>query len=262
MVARRGISVLALVTGFALVFSDLAVAGFVPAVSAAVSSTSATISNPPQGDNDPYSSFISNAHGSASATIITSPFVSVTATATALDALLSPAFLATAHLDYHFVVVGGTPGTYVPILISTNLTSSGLYPSVATASIGVTTDPYGPSQAGVGQTVNGGPDPNHPTSFSGTLHLDVATGADNLVDLYVEAGNGVHQIGVFSASADPHIFVDPTFPNAAEYSVVLSDGVGNGLSANVPEPSTIIMLSTLIPAFLAGWFMRSGRRVA
>jgi hypothetical protein len=45
------------------------------------------------------------------------------------------------------------------------------------------------------------------------------------------------------ASIDPEIYVDPTFPNANEYSIVLSEGVGNPPPTTaIPEPSTWAML--------------------
>src|SRR5262245_31155347 len=46
-----------------------------------------------------------------------------------------------------------------------------------------------------------------------------------------------------SASADPFIFVDPAFPNARLYDIVVSPGVGNAASvAAVPEPAAWALL--------------------
>jgi hypothetical protein len=261
MAVRLEIPVLALMAGFVSVFPGPAVADFVPTVPAAVSATSASIGNPYQVDAHPYSSLVEDAFGSATATVVTAPFVSLTATVTATDGI-PVGYSAWAHLIYHFVVVGGTPGVSVPVLISTNLTTTGNYPNLADAQITVTTDPSGPIEKSVQETVYAGPFLDYPSSFSGTLSLAVVPGIDNVVDLYVSVGNSYLRGGVLSASADPLIVVDPNLPNAADYSIFLSQGVGNGLAANVPVPSTIIMLSTLVPVILAGRYMRRSRRVA
>ena len=42
-----------------------------------------------------------------------------------------------------------------------------------------------------------------------------------------------------SASADPFIFIDPSFPGAALYSIAVSPGVGNAEITVAPEPGTI-----------------------
>jgi hypothetical protein len=48
--------------------------------------------------------------------------------------------------------------------------------------------------------------------------------------------------GSASAFIDPSIYVDPNFPNAALYSVILSPGVGNPAPASVPEPMTLVLV--------------------
>jgi hypothetical protein len=53
------------------------------------------------------------------------------------------------------------------------------------------------------------------------------------------------------ASADPLIFVDPNFPGASQYSIVLSPGVGNGLASTVPEPGTGVLLAVPVGFFFA-----------
>jgi len=44
-----------------------------------------------------------------------------------------------------------------------------------------------------------------------------------------------------SAKADPFIFLDPSFPGADLYSIVVSPGVGN--AASVPEPGTAMLMA-------------------
>jgi hypothetical protein len=46
------------------------------------------------------------------------------------------------------------------------------------------------------------------------------------------------------ASADPLIFIAPADNPGGEYSILLSEGVGNGLPSAVPEPATWARAST------------------
>jgi hypothetical protein len=63
-----------------------------------------------------------------------------------------------------------------------------------------------------------------------------------------------------SASADPFIFIDPAFPNAALYSIVVSPGVGNSTAA-VPEPASVhlVISGVLALAISARLYVRSER---
>jgi PEP-CTERM motif len=82
------------------------------------------------------------------------------------------------------------------------------------------------------------------SQFDGTL-IDM----DEPGQVYFVHLEAVASVGVFGgsafASADPHIFVESTDPNADLYSIRLSDGVANGVApppGGVPEPSTWAML--------------------
>ncbi len=44
------------------------------------------------------------------------------------------------------------------------------------------------------------------------------------------------------ASVDPHFFVEPTFINAGDYQILLSDGIGNAIASGVPEPTAWTLL--------------------
>ena len=67
--------------------------------------------------------------------------------------------------------------------------------------------------------------------------------------------------GVASGYLDPVIFVDPNFPNADLYSIVLSPGVANALpsvGSSVPEPGTFWLLGSSVGlALLPRWRRRS-----
>ena len=46
------------------------------------------------------------------------------------------------------------------------------------------------------------------------------------------------------ASVDPVIFIDPAFPDASRYSILVSPGVGNESPSNpVPEPSGLALVA-------------------
>jgi len=60
--------------------------------------------------------------------------------------------------------------------------------------------------------------------------------------------------GTSSANADPYIFIDPSTPNASEYSIEVSAGVSN--VTPVPLPSTL----TLLGLGLAGLALATGFR--
>jgi hypothetical protein len=60
-----------------------------------------------------------------------------------------------------------------------------------------------------------------------------------------------------SAWADPYIFIDPTFAGGDQFSLLISDGVGNTALSAVPEPSTWAMM---ILGFAGIGFMAYRRR--
>jgi hypothetical protein len=84
------------------------------------------------------------------------------------------------------------------------------------------------------------------------ITVDVASGFLEQITMSVFASTG----GLASpgpqaefAEADPLITIDPSFPNAGEYSVEISPDVGNGLPATtVPEPGTFLLMAGLIVA--------------
>ena len=45
-----------------------------------------------------------------------------------------------------------------------------------------------------------------------------------------------------TASIDPYFFIPSTDPNAGEYSIILSPGIGNAPLSTIPEPSTWAMM--------------------
>ena len=190
--------------------------------------------------DDPASCALSLA-ATASASLTLFPFVSLTAEAASPpnDAVVHGA-AATAILTYSFEVIGGNPGDIVPLLIATSLSTVGSDPShgIGFAELSVHTSAAGDAFVAV---CSDGTCGTTASSFSGTLGTRARSGdAGNTLTLQVQAATGDSLIASSaSASADPRIFVDPSFAGAASYSIVVSEGVGNAEITAAPEPGTM-----------------------
>jgi hypothetical protein len=192
----------------------------------------------------------------AFATAIVDPFVSLTAeslsAATAGDFGLHAA-AAQSNVDYSFQVTGGNPGDIVPILIATSLqtlcTESVTSRCYAFAGLTITTSAVGTKT--LIAVCTDGTCGTTATSFFGTLSTFARSGAGGdllSLDIAAAASGYFSAIDEFaSATADPHITIDPAFPNASLYSIVVSPGVGNEL-APVPEPEMLYLASTALGA--------------
>ena len=180
---------------------------------------------------------------SASVTLLPLPSVLVTA--------VSPvgsgnSARANAGATYFFQVVGGNDGDIVPIVIGATLEAHSRAPDnprgYAQASLvtftgveGLATGSRVCTYAAICQSLN--------SSFSGTVHRNATSGAaGEFVNLTAEAyaaGSGAQFDEFASAIADPFIYIDPAFPDARLYSIVVSPGVGNVPPAAAPEPATL-----------------------
>jgi hypothetical protein len=156
-------------------------------------------------------------------------------------------------LSYSFEVTGGTVGTVVPVEITTALEAIPDSIGYAFSEIGVSAN----TSAGVTICSNGlGCDGD--TAFSGTLQVNALSGAVNTVHLEIEAGGALGDTSDFdggTASADPYIYVDPAFLNAADYSIEVSPNIGN---VPVPLPATAWLLGSVLGG--AALFMPRRRR--
>ncbi len=96
------------------------------------------------------------------------------------------------------------------------------------------------------------------SSFSGTQKGFGEIGVLNDYGVSVTGSAGGLGSGQYSATLDPKIIVDPSFPDASAYSIVFSPNVG---VPPVPEPSAWAMLIIGFGGLgMAGW--RRGRRAA
>jgi PEP-CTERM motif len=153
-------------------------------------------------------------------------------------------------LNYSFEVIGGAPGTPVPVDIGTTLqaipNSIGYVFSEINVAANTTASAVICSSGGIGCGAGTGE-----TNFTGVLQVTalsdtpyVTTGRsfNQGIHLEVEAGGALGaSFNGGMVSADPHLFVDPAFLNASEYSIVLSPGVGNAVPT-IPEPATWLLM--------------------
>ena len=182
-----------------------------------------------------------NFAGSASASLTLSPFVSLTAQAASPpNGGVIHGAAARVVLTYSFEVTGGNPGDVVPVLIATSLSSLGSDPShgIGFAELSVHTGAAGDSFVAVCSDATCG---TTASSFSGTLRTRASSGdTNNALTLQVQASTGDSLLATSaSASADPFIFIDPSFAGAALYSIAVSPGVANAEITAVPEPGTM-----------------------
>lgn len=189
--------------------------------------------------DDPASCVLPGNDAIATGSLTLSPFVSLTAQSASgpINDLFDPGAGVFVSAKYSFQVNGGNPGDIVPILISTSLTSNAssfshaygfaevaIHTSFGDASVVVCTD-------GTCGTMN--------TSFSGTFSSSALSGeTGDTVQLEIEASSGDSPLAESAnASADPFLFIDPSFAGASNYHIDVSPGVGNALPG-VPEPGT------------------------
>jgi len=159
-------------------------------------------------------------------------------------------------LDYSLEVTGGKPGDVVPLDVDAVLKAVPIEIGYAFAEIDVSADGTAEETiCSLGCAVG-------VTGFDGTLTVNAVSGTiyTDAIHLEIEAGGargGAADFNGGTASADPRIFVDPSFAGASDYSVVLSPGIGNGVRA-VPEPATWAML--LLGVTGIGASMRAARQ--
>ncbi len=170
---------------------------------------------------------------------------------------------ALATVQYGFEVVGGNPGDVVPILVATNLSTTGSseFNALGHAEMAIDNS-FGETKASVCSTqFDCG---STETSFSGTLAWKATSGdLGNLLFLSVLAIGGNSSLPQSAtASADPFIFIDPSFPDAAEYSIVVASGASNA-PAETPEPGgfSLALIAGALFALRATGRRLSGGRI-
>jgi len=250
----RRIGVYAALLGAASIFHGSARADVLPAPSTLAECVDSVLVD------DPGSCTLSGHDASAFGSLTLAPFVSLVAedTSGAINALGNPGAGVFVSLTYSFQITGGNPGDQVPILIATDLDTSASSASHAYgfASLYVSTG-FGNKQIVACTNDTCG---TTDTSFSGTLATSVFSGQIDTIQLEIEASSGDSPNAEWAnASADPYIYIDPSFAGAGKYSVEVSPGVGNAPAtlAAVPEPSSVCLLAGVASAVA---LLRRGRR--
>jgi len=166
---------------------------------------------------------------------------------------------ATANLQYDFELIGPLvdptstypDGQAVPVLVTaTSAVFSGTgNGGGATSSFLVEAGPGGHAKGVSPQLSESASAATGPDSFS--INQDFYVTPDAVLNsVTINAGVGGVRAGDASAYVDPTFEVDPSFPNASEYSVLVSPQL-------VPEPSCICLL-----AVSAIGLLRRQRRIA
>jgi hypothetical protein len=162
--------------------------------------------------------------------------------------------------DYYFEVTGGSPGDLVPLLIQYSFVISTSAAgndggASATDRLTVCADRCEASSGADGYVEEQLVDPDVALdvsqSFHGPLPVTVSAGHVHAIWLaaYTSVGAGeYHDPGFADASAvitNTYISVDPSFPNAADYSILVSEGVGNDPQA-APEPGSMALVGSML----------------
>jgi hypothetical protein len=162
---------------------------------------------------------------------------------------------ARAELTYYLEVLG-PPGGNVPLLVTANSvieqfgtggnTTTGYVPTGMATTYGSFTFGmrglgYNFVSIGFGLTYGEQPyNPWTPTSLS--ISQDYTVPDNQVLEVYMTASAGAMLPGdIGEITVDPVIIIDPSFPDASEYSLVMSSGIYPG-AGTVPEPSSILLL--------------------
>jgi hypothetical protein len=160
---------------------------------------------------------------------------------------------ATANETYEFEVIGPT-NTLVPITADFQLAVAvspwpnvetqvpdGEYSAQFVASATISIDFY---NGNLYQVVNGGGSGSsiqHEGTFVGNPTLSVMS--DTIYDISLSATVINTDYGSVVATADPYIFIDPSFLALNPgYTIVFSPGISNSIADTIPEPSTWAMM--------------------
>ncbi len=155
------------------------------------------------------------------------------------------------YIKYYFALFG--PSGPVPVMVVGSASASGSGSYSVLSEMGVFTPPGVLLAGGTACVTTVGGCPGGGSIFAG-IHLANTVTVNQTVSVTatdpglpfgqfyfvtVATQTNAFSDGAASAFADPSIFIDPTFPNAHLYSLVLSDGVSNPAASQpsaVPEP--------------------------
>lgn len=187
----------------------------------------------------------------SSASIGVQPFSNLSATVDPAGIGSDTTAVAIAALQYDFTVSGGHAGDLVPVLVLSSLqaeVSGSPDPNQATAAAAnLDVRALSPVAGARNEDSVGACDTspvacNQPDAVDAELSITVASGSAGRVFMQVLVAASSVAEGPAFARIDPFIFVDPSFANAADYTITVAGGVGNALPPAVPEPGSWALL--------------------
>lgn len=192
-----------------------------------------------------YSFNGSNSGGSVSGSIVAvaTPNASIVSTSTATSTGNGGA-QATANMNVqYYAEVIGPPGS-----VTVGVTTAGSA-SVTNGAIGnqaLSAIQINDSGTVIEYLAGAGVGLSYPPSFDVTTTFQEQANNAFFVGLFTSTAAEVDGGGTstVTASIDPYFFIPSTDPNAGEYSIIVSPGIGNSPLPTIPEPSTWILLFT------------------
>ena len=157
-----------------------------------------------------------------------------------------------------------TGGGYVLSTSGGNKTLSDISLSVGTGSsssyaVDISASSTNDVATGTGAGLDLDPTTGH-FSYSDTLLLTTNTNYTVQIEADALAGNapGYSSLQEGRSYIDPYFYIDPSFPDAQQYSILTSPGIGN----IAPEPTTLILLLAGLAGIGVVKFFLSGVKVA
>jgi hypothetical protein len=236
----------------------------------------ANITDPITGPGSYPNATTSALGGTASSTVVTQgtpfPSLSVSSQTSATSKHDTVFGDSNAQLNYYIEVLGPGPTVTLDLQGSAALAAVGSDTStISYIELILRDDTINNVVAGVGYTQgvagptygtdygSGVPAGFNPASFKLDTSLSIPTSSVMEVQMFASAeASSAAGESAASASAylDPYFSVDPSTPNADQYSILISEGIGNALTT--PEPSTWAMI--LVGFAGIGFFARRASR--
>jgi len=165
----------------------------------------------------------------------------------------------TAKVDYH-IAVNGAAGVMVPYYFDTagGITLIGQFGS-GSAAVSLIA-PGGIGLTGFNASTilsNGNVFCGSNGCVNSTQYVSLLTNTQYTVEVSASAGAPTNIDASAQAWADPFIHIDPAFVGGDQFSLLISDGIGNTVLSAVPEPSTWAMM---ILGFMGVGFMAYRRK--